>query len=65
LGRANLDFHEAYPQEGVDRFADSAIQYIEKNIDTRPIYFSERPSQLATGYKITRTGFNLFRIDKK
>ena len=65
LERTGLDFHEAYPQEGVDRFADSAIKYIERNIDTRPIYFSERPTQLATSYKITRRGFGLFRIDKK
>jgi hypothetical protein len=65
LERTGLDFHEAYPQEGVDRFADSALKYIERNIDTRPIYFSERPTQLATSYKITRTGFGLFRIDQK
>jgi hypothetical protein len=65
LERTGLDFHEAYPQEGVDRFADSAIKYIERNIDSRPIYFSERPTQLAASYKITRAGFGLFRIDKK
>jgi hypothetical protein len=65
LERTGLDFHEAYPQEGVERFADSAIKYIERNIDTRPIYFSESPTQLATSYKITRTGFGLFRIDEK
>jgi hypothetical protein len=65
LGHTGLDFHEDYPQEGVDRLADSAIKYIERNIDARPIYFSERPTQLATSYTITRTGFGLFRIDKK
>ncbi len=65
LERSDLDFHEAYPQEGVARFADSAIKYIERNIDTRPIYFSDRPTQLATRYKITRAGSGLFRIDKK
>ena len=44
---------------------DSAIQYIAANIESRPIYFSERPSQLASKYKITRAGSDLFRIEKK
>jgi hypothetical protein len=64
-GRTKTDFHETYPQEGVTQFADSAIAYLEANIDTRPIYFSERPSQLAASYKITRAGSDLFRIERK
>jgi hypothetical protein len=63
--RSEMDFHETYPQEGVTQFAASAIAYIEANIDTRPIYFSERPSQLASRYKITRAGSELFRIERK
>jgi len=64
-GRTDTDFHETFPQEGVTKFADSAVEYIEANIDARPIYFSERPSQLASKYKITRAGSDLFRIEKK
>jgi hypothetical protein len=64
-GRTEMDFHETYPQEGVTQFADSAIHYIEANIESRPIYFSERPSQLASKYKIIRAGSNLFRIKQK
>lgn len=64
-GRTGLSFHETYPQEGVTQLADSAIQYIEANIATRPIYFSERPSQLADKYKITRAGSDLYRIEEK
>jgi len=64
-GRTGMDFHETYPQEGVTQFADSAIQYIAANIESRPIYFSERPSQLASKYRITRAGSHLFRIEKK
>ena len=64
-GRTDMDFHETYPQEGVTQFADSAIHYIEENIELRPIYFSERPSQLASKYRITRAGSDLFRIEKK
>lgn len=64
-GRTNMSFHETYPQEGVTHFAESAVEYIEANIDTRPIYFSERPSQLSDRYKITRAGSGLFQIERK
>jgi transmembrane protein TMEM260 (protein O-mannosyltransferase) len=64
-GRTEMDFHETYPQEGITQFAESAFQYIAANIESRPIYFSERPSQLASKYKITRAGSDLFRIEKK
>lgn len=64
-GRTQMDFHETFPQEGVTQFADSALAYVEANIDTRPIYFSERPIQLATKFKITRAGSGLFRIERK
>jgi hypothetical protein len=64
-GRTEMDFHETFPQEGVFQFADSAIEYIESNIDTRPIYFTERPSQLSSRYQITSAGSSLFRIERK
>jgi hypothetical protein len=64
-GRTGMSFHETFPQEGVTEFAESAVEYIEANIDTRPIYFSERPSQLSSRYKITRAGSGLFKIERK
>lgn len=64
-GRTEMDFHETYPQDGVTQLADSTIAYIEANIDSRPIYFTERPSELASHYKITRAGSGLFRIERK
>jgi len=64
-GRTGMSFHETLPQEGVARFADSAITYIEANIDSHPIYFSERPSQLANKFKIAVAGSGLFRIVRK
>ena len=63
--RTSMSFHETYPQEGVTSFARSAIEYIEASIDTRPIYFSERPSALSNQFKITRAGSDLFRIERK
>jgi hypothetical protein len=64
-GRVEMDFHETFPQDDSRVFAESAIAYIEANMDTRPIYFSERPSQLADRYKITRAGSDLFQITRK
>jgi hypothetical protein len=64
-GRTVMDFHETYPQDDVSDLADSTLAYIEANIDTRPIYFTERPSELANRYKITRIGSGLFRIERK
>lgn len=64
-GRTGVSVHEAYPQDGVTQPADSTIAYIEANADSHPIYFSERPSQLARLYKITRAGSGLFRIERK
>ncbi|HEU0293691.1 MAG TPA: DUF2723 domain-containing protein [Anaerolineales bacterium] len=64
-GHTGMSFHETFPQEGVARFADSALTYIEANINSRPIYFSERPSQLANKFKITVAGSGLFRIVSK
>jgi Protein O-mannosyl-transferase TMEM260-like len=63
-GRTALDFYETYPQEGVTRLADSALAYIEANIDTRPVYFTERPSQLAGNYNITLAGAGLYQITR-
>lgn len=64
-GPTEMDFHETYPQEGVSRLADSTLAYIEANIDSRPIYFTERPSELANRYRILRAGSGLFRIEEK
>jgi hypothetical protein len=64
-GRTGMSFHETYPQEDVYKLADSAIAYIEANIDTRPIYFSERPSSLAGKFKITKTDSGLYQIERK
>jgi hypothetical protein len=64
-GRTGMSFHETFPQEGVTRFAASAVLYIEAHMDTRPIYFDQRPAQLADRYKITRAGSGLFQVERK
>ncbi|MBC7878787.1 MAG: DUF2723 domain-containing protein [Anaerolineales bacterium] len=64
-GRTEMDFHETYPQEDMSGLADSTLAYIEANIDMRPIYFTESPSELVAFYKITRAGSGLFRIAER
>ncbi len=64
-GRTQMDFHETYPQEGVLQLASSAVEYIEANIGRRPVYFSERPPELAAQYMISRTDSGLYKIEKK
>jgi hypothetical protein len=64
-GRTSLDFHETLPQEGVSHIADSMLVYIEASIDSRPIYFTERPFELANRYEIRRVNSGLFRIERR
>jgi hypothetical protein len=64
-GRTGIDFHETYPQEGLEQLAASAIQYIEANLDARPIYSTNRSPELANYFKLARAASGLFRIERK
>ncbi len=64
-GKTGMDFHQTYPQEDAYRIADSLIDYIEANIDSRPVYFTMYPTPLADRYNITPAGADLFRIHRK
>jgi Protein of unknown function (DUF2723) len=64
-GKTAMDFHETHPQGGMSGVVDSTLAYIEANIDSRPIYFTEPPSELANIYRIQRAGSGLFRIERK
>jgi hypothetical protein len=63
--RTGIDFHETFPQEGVEQLADSAIQYIEANIDLRPIYVTKRIPQLVSHFKFKRVASGLLRIERR
>ena len=62
--RTGMSFHETHPQAGARGLADSLLAYIEANLDSRPIYFTERPAELASRYRIQPAGSNLFRITR-
>jgi hypothetical protein len=64
-GRTGIDVHETLPQEGIEQLAASTIQYIEANLDTRPIYSTSRSAELANYFKLTRAASGLFRIERK
>lgn len=62
--RLGMAFHETKPQRGAP-LADSLISYIEANLDARPIYFTNRPMELATRYRFLPSGPDLWRILRK
>jgi len=64
-GRLDMDFHQTYPQENDHRIADTLIDYIESNIDERPIYFTMYPFPLLDRYSVSSVRPDLFRIEKK
>jgi hypothetical protein len=61
--RMDLRFIEANPRSDVPGLPDSVITFIEENIDTRPIYFSEPlPEVVQAGFDFQRSeiGFTYF-----
>lgn len=64
-GRLDMDFHQTHPQEGDDRIPDTLIDYIESNIDERPVYFTMYPFPLLDRYSVSSIRPDLFQIEKK
>lgn len=64
-GRTEIDFHETYPQEGVNELAESASEYIAASM-SRPVYFFERPTGRAasrfTFNLVSKNGIRLFQV---
>jgi hypothetical protein len=63
-GRMDIAFHEAWSTEE-EKMADSAIAYIEQNLDTRPIYFTIDMSELTGRYQVEKIDDTLYRIYRK
>jgi hypothetical protein len=64
-GRTRLDFHQINPQSGQYLPGASMLEYIERNIDDRPIYFSRYPDSLSTLYQIVPGRSELFQVRRK
>ena len=63
-GRTGISFHEAWI--GDDQVLSATmIEYIEANIDTRPIYFTIEMPGLAERYQVTLINDTLYQINRK
>jgi hypothetical protein len=62
--RTGIAFHETYPQDGVEEFAQSALAYIDANLGSRPVFFTDPPADLRRCYEFRRvqSGLPLYRI---
>ena len=63
-GRTGISFHEAWSTEE-EKLADSAIAYIDQNLDTRPIYFTIKMHELTELYRVEEIDDTLYRIYRK
>jgi hypothetical protein len=63
-GRTGISFHEAWSTEE-QRLADSAIAYIDQNLDRRPIYFTINMPELTSHYQVEKIDDTLYRVYRK
>lgn len=63
-GQTGISFHEAWSTEE-ERLADSAIVYIEQNLDTRPVYFTINMPDLSEYFQVEKIDDTLYRIYRK
>jgi hypothetical protein len=63
-GRTAMSFHEAWSTEK-ETLADSAIAYIDQNLDTRPIYFTIYTPELMDHYRVEKIDDTLYRVYRK
>ncbi len=67
-GRTGIAIHETYPAMTPRPFADTAVQYVEDNYGTRPIYFLlYENTRLSHDFKFVSIddALNLTRLEKK
>jgi heme/copper-type cytochrome/quinol oxidase subunit 4 len=63
-GRTGISFHEAWSTEE-QKLADSAIAYIDQNLDARPIYFTIKMPGLTDLYRVEQINDTLYRVYRK
>ena len=63
-GKTDLSFHEAWSTEQ-EKLADSAVAYINQNLDTRPIYFTIYMPELIDHYRVEKIDDTLYRVYRK
>ena len=63
-GKTGIAFHEAW-STAEERLADSAIAYIDQNLDTRPIYFTIFMPDLTSRYRVEKIDDTLYKLYRK
>ncbi len=63
-GKKDVSFHEVLDEED-QILPTTMINYIDANIDTRPIYFAIDIPELSELYQVTKINDTLFRINRK
>ncbi len=63
-GKTAIAFHEIL-EEDIQILPTTMIEYIDANIDTRPIYFALDHPGLSELYQVTKINETLFRINRK
>jgi hypothetical protein len=63
-GKTGISLHEAWSTEEA-KLADSAIAYIDQNLDTRPIYFTIYMPELTDYYRVEKIDDTLYKLYRK
>jgi hypothetical protein len=63
-GKMDISFHEAWSTEE-EKLADSAVAYIDQNLEKRPIYFTVNLPDLTQYYRVEKIDDTLYRIYRK
>ena len=66
-GRTGISFHETFPQDGIEELADSALDYINSYINSRPVYITDEQGAFRSHYTVSkvRSGSPLYRLKVK
>jgi hypothetical protein len=62
--KTDISFHEAWSTEE-EKLAQSAIAYIDQNLDRRPIYFTVDMPELTQYYRVEKIDDTLYKIYRK
>lgn len=63
-GKTGISFHEAWSTDE-EKLAESAMAYIDQNIDRRPIYFTVNMEDLTQYYRVEKIDDTLYRLYRK
>ena len=63
-GMTGISFHEIWSTEE-ERLAESAVAYIDQNLDIRPIYFTLHIPELSDRYRVEKINDTLYRVYRK